>query len=153
MKSVFLALASVALASLLACSHTVEGEGGGQDVTRAASQTQPLPAAGEACRCTSPAGQIPPNSCCAGGLICGDSTGMPGQMVCDAMGCWRSGICVESPFANGSSSSSSSSSSSGAGGSGFPEPPPDECSPFKRDNDTCPPGKECHLVRDHWGCV
>ena len=151
MKSVLVALvASLAALSVIACSHTVEGEGGGGS-TRAASQSQTLPAAGEACRCTSPAGQIPPNSCCEGGLICGDSTGMPGQMLCDSLGCWRAGICVESPFANMPSASSSSSSSSGS--SDFPERAADECSPFKRNNDTCPPGKECHLVRDHWGCV
>jgi hypothetical protein len=147
MKSVAVALAaSFSVASLVACSHTVEGEGTGGS-TRSASEVQPLPAAGEACRCTSPSGQIPPNSCCESGLICGDSTGMPGQMLCDALGCWRAGICVESPLADRPSSSGSS------GSSGLPEPPPDECSPFKRNNDTCPPGKECHLVRDHWGCV
>ena len=70
---------------------------------------------------------------------------MPGRVQCDSLGCWRTGICVESPFSDSSSGSS--------GSSDFPEPPPDECSPFKRNNDTCPPGKECHLVRDHWGCV
>ncbi len=145
MKSV-LALAALVAALSVACSHTVEGEGGGGS-TSTVSQTQSLPAAGEACRCTSPTGQLPPTSCCEGGLTCGDATGMPGQVLCDSIGCWRTGICVESRFSTSSGQPPESSAP------GFPEPPPDECSPFKRDNDTCPPGKECHLVRDHWGCV
>ena len=143
MKSL-LALAALVAALSVACSHTVEGEGGGGP-TSTVSQTQSLPAAGEACRCTSPPGQLPSTSCCEGGLTCGDATGMPGQMLCDSMGCWRAGICVESAFGKTEPPSQGSSP-------GLPEPPPDECSPFKRNNDTCPPGKECHLVRDHWGC-
>jgi len=147
MKTILLAVAClVAGSSVAACSHTVEGEGDGAS-TRSAREAQLLPEAGDACRCTSPAGQIPPNGCCAGGLLCGDATGMPGPVSCDSLGCWRAGICVESPFSEMPSSSGSS------GSSDFREPPPDECSPFKRNNDTCPPGKECHLVRDHWGCV
>ncbi|MBX3260941.1 MAG: hypothetical protein KIS78_16395 [Labilithrix sp.] len=145
----FSALAApLVVAGLFACTHTVEGEG--RDPA-ASSGVWALPVAGETCRCTSAVGERPPESCCDGGLVCGDpATGAPSRTLCDSMGCWRSGVCLE-----GTSSSEVPSSSGGSSGSlpDFPEPPPDECSPFKRDNDTCPPGKECHLVRDHWGCV
>ncbi|MBX3205411.1 MAG: hypothetical protein KF764_10100 [Labilithrix sp.] len=140
----FALAAPLLVAGLFACTHTVEGAG--QD-PQASSAAQALPSEGEACRCTSAVGQAPPETCCQSGLVCGDATGAPGLARCDSMGCWRSGVCVEGSGEPGSSSSGGSSLP------GLPEPPPDECSPFKRDNDTCPPGKECHLVRDHWGCV
>jgi hypothetical protein len=79
-------LASVS--TMIACSHTVEGQGPIQTT----SPTEPRAAAGEACECVSstddPRGD---ESCCEAGFACRSAT----PVTCNAAGCSRSGVCVE----------------------------------------------------------
>jgi hypothetical protein len=144
-----LLLASFLVIGAAACSHTVVGEGGTE---QSRSASQPLPTAGEACRCTSPTGTTPPTDCCSdSSLVCEDQSA-PGQTTCDAIGCFRKGVCVDRSTSTAPNNNPPPVKNPPQ--SGFPPSTPDECSPFKNPpQGTCPAGQECHLVTDHWGCV
>jgi hypothetical protein len=82
-------LAAFALAGgMIACSHSVEGQGPIQTT----NATVPRAAAGEACECASstddPQGD---EACCEVGFACRSAT----TVTCNAAGCSRSGVCVE----------------------------------------------------------